>query len=304
MKSKVQSPFTTYLINLPKDSDRREYSLGELKRFSITPTVVPAVDGHKENFPFHRYRNFSRNKWWNRDAFKPGAFGCYLSHALCWKEMLQGKHQYSLIVEDDITINEDEFLKFTGADLPENFDIIFVNFGVAQLFSLTSLICQNHSENFISIGEKLPEHILNEGLNDKHSPGSYGYFVSKTGADKLLKIMELEKVCMGVDYAMLFSAIRSPDLERLVSSSHNSEYLQCYLDNLRDDGYFDGNRSRYELNAFVWAHDPVISHRNELQSTLNHLSYLPFSVFELSAGRRIANILKSTFDKLRGSGRD
>lgn len=93
----------TYVINLPKDQDRRESILRETSLFStLDVEIVEAVYG-KELTNQERENLFDSKKYsqyYGRSVL-PGEIGCTLSHRKCYEYLLNAEKSFVLILEDD-----------------------------------------------------------------------------------------------------------------------------------------------------------------------------------------------------------
>ena len=272
--------FSSLLVSLERDQERRAHALEQLGRVGIEPDVVSAVDGHDEQFNFKRHRHLSRGKWWDMDKFKPGAFGCYLSHAACWRRIRDGADACWLICEDDIVAEKGPFDRLMQAVFPPGFDVIFVNAGTARFLDLAFSSEERVVRDFEPLDRVLLRLVAAGKFTDQLTPGSYGYFVSRKGADKLLQLMEREKICLGVDYAMVFGSLAASDLERIHKSSLRSNYLKIYLDNCLHDAQRQSPRPRVPLKSYIWNGTPVFRHRADFGSSLDHKKFLGFDVFD------------------------
>lgn len=271
--------FPTYLINLVDDTERRANSLDQLHKIDINPIIVPACNGHQKDFPFHEYSHLSRGKWWDKKVFKPGAFACYLSHAKCWETIASGSAPYAMILEDDMIINQDAFRTLTVDIVPDKFDLIFINQGVTDFLKYVSFKDDISSEEkFISLNKALLDLILHNVFNDLQ-PGSYGYILSKNGAKKLLQIMEDTKVCMGVDYAMIFNSLKDDDISTIKTHKNIPHYLEIYLDNIKADTV-SSSYKRIHLNSYISTFPALVRHDYEPESTIQHEIYNDFTIFD------------------------
>lgn len=101
----------TYVINLPKDQDRRESILRETSRFStLDIEMMEAVYG-KELADQEREDLFDSKKYsqyYGRNVL-PGEIGCTLSHRKCYKRLLYSDWKYALVLEDDAHFLDDAF---------------------------------------------------------------------------------------------------------------------------------------------------------------------------------------------------
>lgn len=108
-----------YIINLKKRSEKKQKMIDELKKhdlYSDKVVFVEAMDGELIN-----PEEFIKNKILNGDYTKyrklrRGEIGCYISHLYCWQHMLENKHENAIILEDDITFDE---------NFIENFNYIY-----------------------------------------------------------------------------------------------------------------------------------------------------------------------------------
>ena len=271
--------FPTLLISLEKDHDRRSHAIEQFALIGISPHVVPAVNGHDPVFDFKRYRHLSRGKWWDMEKFKPGAFGCSLSHADCWRIVKDSEAPFALICEDDIVIEQQAFRRLTEAELPIDFDVIFLNAGTNRFLDVAYPTECRSEGAFARMSDTLLRLVSMGKLTDQLTPGSYGYFVSRKGAGKLLNLMEREKVCMGVDYAMVFGSLSEPDMKRIMGYTLTSNYLKIYLDICSQDACEQLSMPRESLANYIWNPSPVFRHRSDFGSSLDHHKFLGFEVF-------------------------
>jgi|688.fasta_scaffold144691_1 GR25 family glycosyltransferase involved in LPS biosynthesis len=214
-----------YVINLARALDRRESILDELRLVNVAqPCLIPAYDGHAVDFPFQHYQHLAGLFWGDPARFKPGAFACYLSHAACWRAIAEGQEPFGLVLEDDIAIHTQPFNEFPWTALPDGFDLIFVNAGMKHwhqlLLQQTKLGADvgQDPERFTAVSPLLRQLIVTRVFKGAIAgPGAYGYLVSRSGAAKLLAMMHSRKICMGVDYAMVFQSLSPSDREAIQS---------------------------------------------------------------------------------------
>lgn len=99
----------TYVINLERASERRNYILELLKLYSfLSVEVINAVEGNrltKDEISYYfdeplSYKRYGRN-------LNKGEIGCTLSHFKCYHSLLNSSEEFALILEDDITILRD-----------------------------------------------------------------------------------------------------------------------------------------------------------------------------------------------------
>lgn len=94
-----------FLINLERSTERLQKSSEELKKFGISFTRVPAVDGAS-------LTEADKAKWLAPDysgyykKLAAAELGCYLSHIHCWQTIVEQKIESAVILEDDFELQE------------------------------------------------------------------------------------------------------------------------------------------------------------------------------------------------------
>lgn len=91
-----------FVINLERDSERRDYMRTQLSTLGITAEFVPAVDGRKMDAS--GWKTYDRNKTLRIYGVEMMAteIGCYLSHFNIYERMIRENIPVALIMEDDI----------------------------------------------------------------------------------------------------------------------------------------------------------------------------------------------------------
>ena len=194
-----------YVINLNSAHDRRKNIRQQFAQIGLKARIVPAYDCHDENFPFFLYRELAGQWWDDYERFKPGAFGCYLSHAKCWLKIARGNAPYGVIMEDDIKLNSQSFESLFLQIDSTSFDVIYINRGMHNWATRAET---RDTDALCRVAPLLSKLIL-DGTCSKQvpAPGAYGYIVSKNGAYKLLDMMRSRKISMSVDYAMALNTL-------------------------------------------------------------------------------------------------
>lgn len=98
----------TYVINLERSKDRREYMELLLRPYKcLDIEIVEAVDGRtltgtqiKREFDCSKYESINLRK------VRSGEIGCTLSHQKCYRKIIEEDIQSAMIFEDDLIINE------------------------------------------------------------------------------------------------------------------------------------------------------------------------------------------------------
>ena len=94
----------TYIINLEKDTDRKEYISTLLSNYPCFHlNFINAVNGKEKpsNELQHKFNNIKAFKRYGREC-SPAEIGCTLSHYSIYEKLIFYKIPYALILEDDI----------------------------------------------------------------------------------------------------------------------------------------------------------------------------------------------------------
>ena len=111
--------FKVYIINLKQSTERKESILREISKQNIKSfELIEAVDGNKLNneelnlCTFKNKKNY--NPWGPKLTYSQ--IGCALSHIKIYKDFINSKYEYALILEDDaifldnFTLNLQKFI--------------------------------------------------------------------------------------------------------------------------------------------------------------------------------------------------
>ena len=138
---------------------------------------------------------------------------------------------------------------------------------------------QKPQKDFVSVSAMLRKLVLEAVFQAKvHAVGSYGYMVSRGGARNLLAMMHARKICMGVDYAMIFNSLSAED-------------VTAFRDILPDDlpwnlRYFIQETQLHEskdvpvvLNSYIYTPVALVYHK-DFPSSINHTVWKGIDVFD------------------------
>lgn len=106
-----QIKIKTYIINLPKDRDRRESILAETGKLPcLDIEMIKAVYG-KELTDEERNRLFDSVNYIRHygRSLLPGEIGCTLSHRECYRRLLESDCELALVLEDDAQFADSAF---------------------------------------------------------------------------------------------------------------------------------------------------------------------------------------------------
>jgi GR25 family glycosyltransferase involved in LPS biosynthesis len=120
-----------YVINLERNPERWNTAKIKIKDAGFTNfTRFTAVDGKDANELKDNWELFRNPKFadWDKEFIQyPGKQGCFLSHFKIWKEMLENKTQYAVILEDDVIFHHDwnQIAPVYFNNTPKDFDILY-----------------------------------------------------------------------------------------------------------------------------------------------------------------------------------
>jgi glycosyl transferase, family 25 len=163
-----------YVVNLARDTDRRQWIASELAKLGLTAQFVPAVLG-KSLSELERQQLYSDSA--NRESFHsgltPGEIGCYASHIKIWQTLLASESNWALVLEDDMKIAPSLNALLRDVRMQLN----------AQHWDMIKLI--GRSSEAVRAQTALGEHQL---VRYRRVPSLTGaYLLSRAGAEKLLR---------------------------------------------------------------------------------------------------------------------
>lgn len=154
------------------------------------------------------------------DPAMRGTLGCFLSHAAAWEAMLVRGDAVCLIVEDDVIPLLDLPASLAALDLPDGFDLCFVNDRIAPPIDPAAV-------------DAFTLHPLRDALAafhpDDNAPGGDGYLLSAQGARKLLDWVEADGFAEDVDWRLIAYGLSPAEIAALPRPSH----CGAWLDRLR-----------------------------------------------------------------------
>jgi GR25 family glycosyltransferase involved in LPS biosynthesis len=140
-----------------------------------------------------------------------GTLGCFLSHAAAWEALLASGDEAALIVEDDVIPLLDLPARLGGLNLPEAWDIVFVN------DRLEPLRDPDQAQDFTT--QTLAATMVAFHPED-NAPGADGYLLSPVGARKLLDWVAADGMADDVDWRMLAYALSPAAIAAIPAHSH------------------------------------------------------------------------------------
>lgn len=183
------------VINRRRDEARLARFAASAAARSAEFIRIEALDGHDPAAPLFLYRGLLGDSFWGGDRIKPGAFGCFLSHAAAWRRMLAEDCDAALICEDDAAL----LTRPDAIALPETFDVVLTGARIAEWRAPGDAPAPlDEAIRAMAASGRRPGQ---DGL--AAAPGAEAYVVSRAGAEKLLDLMTRDRIRAGVDWMIL-----------------------------------------------------------------------------------------------------
>ncbi len=184
--------YKTLCVNLLRRPDRKEEMIKLFEDNDITNyEFFEAVDGQKIVVTEEIRKIFEGNDF----GSKRGYIGCALSHYNIWNNLINDKdHDYYFVCEDDIELADDFKFKLdmlTGTiNNIVGWDIAHLGYSMyyAKLYQNYRKYRSNDVSNFIPFDPKT------------YIGGTFGYLISKNGAQKMVDFIKKNGIKHGIDY--------------------------------------------------------------------------------------------------------
>lgn len=189
------------VVNLDRRIDRWNTFTNNMLQYKLEYNRFSAIDGkilqmnQEIEKIFNIPDNFVGKRWQITHEWKIGVLGCALSHITLWKQLLKSNKDIYIILEDDIELcpgfDIELIYLFNNMKLQHEWDLIYL--GIND---------DNYSEYYgdYFVCDKIMK--LSKILR-KHGGGTYGYCVSRKGAQKLLELVENNGVQQPIDHFMI-----------------------------------------------------------------------------------------------------
>lgn len=95
-----------FVINLNRAQERWKNIQLQLRALDIDVQRVVAIDAKTDDLPLDRIAPLGHStKYFFPRELSKGEIGCYLSHILCWKALLESDEKWAVILEDDALLS-------------------------------------------------------------------------------------------------------------------------------------------------------------------------------------------------------
>jgi glycosyl transferase family 25 len=228
-----------YLINMDKATDRLADMERKTQKIGLSFERMAGVDGRKLSFPTPEFSEISYKVLHGRRTIPPEV-GCYLSHVECARRLLASNADLALILEDDVSFEQDFLDSVDSAALHrDDWDILrltTVNRGRKYAF------------RNLKSGRKLAIALTRE-------KGAGAYVINRKAArwivEKLMPMRLAYDIAFDLEY---LSGLRAAFIYPLVASQHSDHETQIQT-----------NIKQYKLP--VWRYLTVLPYRTYLEVT-------------------------------------
>ena len=181
-------------LNLKRRQDRKEQMEKEFEKQNIKYNFIEAIDG-MELEPSKELTNLFKS---NDFGSRKGVIGCALSHFGIWKNLSNDNlKNYYIIMEDDSILHAKfkEYLHQIQTLLLDldNWDILFLGYSMYD--------DKKNLYNPDNFNDDLQIEIINFD-NANYIGGTFGYIISKSGANKLISHIDSNGISHGIDYTI------------------------------------------------------------------------------------------------------
>ena len=222
------------VVNLERRKDRKEKMADVLK--DISYELVKAVDGNTLTITPEIMNLFMGNDFDNRK----GVIGCALSHYYLWKQLVQDSVEYYVVLEDDITITPDFKTKIEKIESKE---VCFLGYHM-------------YSKDRDASYDAKDGCVVQPFQGDLFVGGTFGYYITKKGAQRLLDYVAIHGIKHGIDYVMKLATVDCMECKpHLVFSEWNEYYLI--------DSDIQGNYDAFHLSSEEFIFLEKVDHVND-----------------------------------------
>lgn len=159
----------TYVINLERDTIKKQHIIDECQKQNIVPTFINAVDGKALSLEFIQQHVYD----YPNCALTLGEIGCALSHLEVYKNMAAENIKWALVLEDDAYFVSDVHPVFEKIKELDNINIPTMY----QLGKASDYL----NKKYLNLGDNTLHVMLNGSC-------THGYIINLAAAKRLLQI--------------------------------------------------------------------------------------------------------------------
>jgi GR25 family glycosyltransferase involved in LPS biosynthesis len=236
MPEQVRIP--TFIVNLRGDTEKLARALAQFEGHPRYD-VVRLEGVYGSALPDDVCRKITSDP---NSVLAKGALGCFLTHVRAWDLVASRNLPLALVVEDDVELRH--LSAFDPGIIPPNIDLLFAN-------DRAEIPAQNKIEQAFTL------HPIAQSLprieQRRRSIGTDCYFISPTGATKLIAAASRDLYGGHVDVKMLSYSIVAEDLESLPEDGRLRPVLARFLARHKKPGLLN----TFSLFPAIGVHPPV-----------------------------------------------
>jgi len=204
--------YPVILINRDGDTHRLAAFQKRARQFGVLFQRSPGVNATAPGFDFTPYENKIGETFGNQTRIQKGGVGCFLAHLGAWRQVEAGGHELGLICEDDAWFIGPPPLKIADLELPPDADLIFVNERMAAGLLSAKSVAELKGRNFLTVAVNTALFEL-FNLNPLITgPGGDGYFLTRRGVEKLLRIYSQIRIYIEVDWFLILQSLSDAEV--------------------------------------------------------------------------------------------
>jgi glycosyl transferase, family 25 len=190
-----------YVINLPRDEQRRDYMRRALADLGLTAEFVPGVEGKLLTPQELESYDSPRARAYYGSDMRRGEIGCYLGHYRLYQRLLREKAELALVLEDDVTLDASlpDLLRAVASPdgqaalAGSGWSIIHQRSGRAKVHSGEGKRFRGHTLARFASGHEL--HLLRT-----HILSGGAYLINRNGLERMVKYGR--RIFMPIDHTM------------------------------------------------------------------------------------------------------
>lgn len=194
--------YPVFIVNLDARKDKfhkiKSYFEGSLFDLKRTPGIPGA---YLPDIAVRKLKTVSQE-------FRKGDLGCILSHIATFESIVKNDIKHALVLEDDAKplLQLPKSLKSYG--LPPDYDVCFVNARMEPLI-------KKNPQDMSSFKFYDTIFSISTQPNEFNAPGCDAYFISQTGARKLLSLFERDGFSTNMDWRIVSYTSSKKSIESL-----------------------------------------------------------------------------------------